>query len=246
VGTIGVANANAEGQWTFLEIVQQYVRDCGIASSANVDLPETVENQVGELKRAVINCREAWFDIQTRHRDWRFKRREFSFPTVDGQAEYSYAEAGIDPGTFGEFVLDSFRVYSTSPGLITEMEITNIPYSDWRSLYKLGANRSTKSQPQEWALTPSDGIALGPTPLAGYTILGDYYTGPIRMELDEDVPELPYKHSPMIIVYHAMTKYGFFEAAPEVVQIAKTEYRRLLGELERDQLDPIYHGGALA
>lgn len=243
----GVANSQTDGQWTFLQIVQRYVQDCGIASSSAVPLPTTVVNQVGELKRAVDNCAEAWFDIQSLHiNGWRFKRTEFTFEVIDGQQEYTYQQAGIDPGTFGDFALNSFRSYPTSVGLIGEVQMDWMPWDDFRDTYKLAAVRFAKSRPIQWSKTPYDGIALGPTPLAGYTILGDFFRAPIRMDADDDVPELPFKHSPLIIVYHAMLTYGYFEAAPEVVEQARQGYRRLLNKLELDQLETFRIEGALA
>jgi hypothetical protein len=242
---IGVSQSATEGQWTFLEIVQRYCQDCGITSSSPVPLPETVQNQIGELKRAVDNCAEAWFDIQNSQWNWRFKRQEVQFETVLNKSEYTYQEIGIEAGGFGQFDIETFRCFPTG-NIAAEMEIEFLPYEDWRHLYKLGAMRSSPSQPVHFTVTPYDGIALGPVPLGGYTILGDYYRGPVRMNVDEDVPDLPFKHSPMIIVYHAMNTYGYFEAAPEVVQAAREGYKRLWGKLLIDQLPDIGSAGALA
>ena len=243
---IGVVNANAEGQWTFLQIVQRYVELCGIATSSGALLPTTVENQIGELRRAVNNCCEAWFDIQNFRQNWRFKRDTFSFPTVAGQLEYSYAQAGISPGTFQKFNLKTFRNYPTAVGRSGEIYMDHIPYDDWRDIWDFGANRLTPSRPYQFTITPSNGIGLGPGPSDGWTIWGQYYRGPVRMVVDDDVPELPYQHSPMIIVYHAMINYGYFEAAGEVIQLANKKYPELLANLELDQLDTIEVTGALA
>ena len=242
---VGAPNVNTDGQATFLEIVRRYVQDCGIDHTGTK--PLTVVNQIGELKRAVDNIAESWFMIQQFRQDWKFKRYSVSFPTVDGQMEYTRQEIGLEGGTFGRWIRDSFRNYHTATGFRSEMFMKWLSYEAWRDQYKFSTFRTTKSQPQHWTNLPvTEGIGLGLPPLAGYTVIGDYYTAPIRMSVDEDVPELPAKHSFMLIVYHAMETYGYYEAAPEVIANAKKNYRRLLRALLNDQLPDIGLGGAIA
>ena len=50
----------------------------------------------------------------------------------------------------------------------------------------------------------------------------------------------------MLIVYKAMLTYGYFEAAPEMIQQAKLGYRTLMRALQNDQLPELSLVGPLA
>jgi len=241
---IGVPIGTSEGQATFLEICQRTVQECRLAHGATL-LPVTVLNQVGEMRRMVEWVAEAWFEIQSLHPDWRFKRHTTTFPTIAGQAEYTTVECGVDAGTFGRWVMDSFRNYETAVGLSTEQHLSPMPYEVWRDTYQFGTIRTSQARPNVITWLPNNGLGLAFTPPAGYTILGDYFTAPIRMEADEDVPELPISHSYMIIVYKAMTYYGEAESAFEVLSRGEKGYSRLLTTLELDQAPQPYLAGAL-
>lgn len=121
----------------------------------------------------------------------------------------------------------------------------DLDYETWRNTYKLSTWRTTQSQPIYVTQLPSNGLGLGPTPLDGYTILGDYYRAPVRMEVDEDVPLLPIAHSYMIIVYKAMMEFGLSESAPEVYGRGEKQYKTLLAQLARDQAPSVRLGGCL-
>lgn len=227
---------------TFLDIVQSLRQNAGIAGTG----PSTVVGQTGEMKRLVDWTAAAWFEIQATHPDWRFKRYSVSFVTVAAQAAYTPTQAGATASTFSRWVKDSFRVYTTASGFGSEVALAFIPYEQWRDVYQFGAMRTTYSMPIELTVTPNNSLGFGPVTSAGFTINGDYYTAPIRMALDADVPELPAAHDPLLIVYKAMMYYGAFESAPEVFQFAKTQYDILFSTLANDQLPEIGLAGALA
>jgi hypothetical protein len=241
---IGVPDGLGDGQDTFLQICQRTVRECRIAQGRGL-LPLTVLDQTGMMRKVVDWCAEAWFQIQALHDTWRMLRRECSFEVIDGQAEYTTLECGIDAGTFNRWILRSFRSYLTSVGLAGEIPMGDLPYDSWRNTYKLGTSRTTKSQPIYVTQLPNNGLGLGPTPLAGYTILGDFYIAPVRMEVDEDVPLLPIAHSHLIITYKAMMDFGLSESAPEVYGRGEKQYKTLLAQLERDQMPSLQLGGCL-
>lgn len=227
---------------TFLEIVQSLRQNAGIAGTG----PSTVVGQTGEMKRLVDWTAAAWFEIQATHPDWRYKRYSVSFATVAAQATYTPAQAGITAATFSRWVRDSFRVYNTSSGFGSEIELNFVPYDYWRDVYQFGAMRTSYQQPIQLTVTPNNSIGLGPVPLAGYTINGDYYTAPIRMSLDADEPELPAAHDTRIIVYKALMYYAAFESAPEVFQFAQMQYNILYSLLAKDQLPDCTLSGAMA
>lgn len=225
-------------KWTFLYLVQRLAQECGVTSNVQASLT-TLEGVTGEAARLRDWIQSAWWDIQAMHQDWKFLRRSTTFPTIDGQATYTPLEAGITVDTFGRWDVDSFRNYLTTGGINGEQFMTFMDYDPWRDLYQLGALRTSKSQPFKLTVTPDNSLGLGPVPLAGYTVLGDYYLAPKELASDLELTTLPKYHNPMIIVYVAMRDYGGFEAASEVYQRADLGYRRLLSKLENDQLNPV-------
>lgn len=130
-------------------------------------------------------------------------------------------------------------------GLRTEVFMSYLDYEGWRNAYQYGALRSIETRPMVVSITPSKSLALGPTPDAGYTVIGDYYHAPSELASDTSTPSLPEKFH-MAIVYKAMLSYGMFEAATEVIQRAVTENERWMRRILFDQVQQISQGGALA
>lgn len=231
-------------KWTFLYLVQRLAQECGVASNVQASLT-TLVGATGEAARLRDWIATAWFDLQALHLDWKFQRRPVTFATIDGQATYTPVEAGIAIDTFGRWHLDSFRSYQTAGGINGEILMEKMEYEPWRDLYQLGALRTSKSQPFVVTQTPDQSLGLGPVPLAGYTVLGDYYLAPKELSSDLELTTLPAHHSKFIVVAKAMMSYGAFEAATEVYQRGELEYKRLLSKLENDQLNPVLWGATL-
>lgn len=227
---------------TYLQLCQRLRQECGVSGTG----PSTVTGQTGEMKRLVDWIAEAWMEIQEAHEDWKFQRLSASWTTTLGQAIYTTAQCGITAGTFARWIPGEFRQYLTASGTDTEMHLGEMSYERWRGTYQFGPNRGVNSTPMVVAITPADSIALGPYPLAGYTITGDYYRSSVLLAADSDVPALPTRHNPMMIVYRAMMMYGIYEAAPEVFAMGKSEFDTRMARLERDQLPEMGVGGALA
>jgi hypothetical protein len=241
---IAVPSAPSAGLSTYLDLVRRLAIECGVTKDAATSIP-TIVNATGETGRLAMWVMSAWRDIQALHKNWQFMRRSVSFTTVDGQAEYTPAQAGITALTFGHWNLYTFRNYNTAAGTASEICMDVWEYERWRDTFQLGAMRSAKSQPTIVTVTPAKSLGLGMIPLAGYTVVGDYYLAPVDLLSDTDVPTLPDWHNPMIIVYRAMLDYGFFESAPEVIQRAELKYKQLLQRLEFDQLQPVQWRAAL-
>ena len=204
----------------------------------------TVVNQSRAHKRFADWIQDAWNDIQSAHQDWEWMRQSTSFVTVDGQATYTPLQCGVATSAFGKWARDTFRNYITASGVITEATMSYLGYEDWRQLYELGANRNTRNRPVQISITPAKSIALAPYPSAGYTITGDYYTAPVVLALDADIPLMPTQFH-MAIVWKACMSYGAFEAAPEVYQRGEMEFKKLMRRLERDRMPEITLGAPL-
>jgi len=222
----------------FLQLAQRTARECGISGTG----PASVLSQTGEAGRIVNWVNTAWMDIQMLHQDWDWLRTSTSFVTVASQASYTPAQAGTT--NFGMWVRDSFRNYLTATGTDAEVYMDFMPYENWRNVYQFGSNRSATSQPKFFTILPNKSVGLGPVPVVGYTVTGDYFTCPTEMAADATIPVMP-THFQMAIIYRAMMSYGAFEGATEVYQRGETEYKKIIRRMENDRLPEFEFGDPL-
>ena len=117
-------------------------------------------------------------------------------------------------------------------------------YDDWRDAYEFGALRLTQTRPLEMTINPAKAVGVGPFPIAGYTMLGDYYSVPTYLVNDTDTPSLPDKFQ-LAIVYSAMIAYGQYEAANDVLGRAQPEFDKWMRRIAADQIIEIGSGGPL-
>lgn len=228
----------------YLQLVQRLRRKCRVSGTG----PSTVANQAEEYARLADFINEAWMMIQRKRPDWKWMRRSMSFPTVAGQAAYTLAEieaTGTGFSDFGNWDLALFRNYTTAIGTNDEYRMDWMPYNVWRDTYQIGATRNTQTRPLQFTVTPDLGIGLGCTPIAGYTITGDYYKVATEMVADGDTPGLPEQFH-MAIVYRAMMLYGVSEAKPEIYDDGKAAFDDVMAQIERQQLPMLQIGRALA
>lgn len=230
---------------TTLDMVRRCASECGVTKDP-VNQIETIIDATEDIGRIVGWIISAWRDIQDLESNWKFMRRSCSFLTVAGQASYTSLECGITANTFGRWYLDSFRNYLTAGGVNGEMPMSCEDYDCWRNTYQLGSYRNVTARPFVVTELPDLSLGLGPTPLVGYTILGDYYASSVDLSDDNEEPALPERHNRMGIVGAAMMQYGEFEGAPEVYSRGERMYKSFISRLRRDELPPIRMGGPLA
>jgi hypothetical protein len=234
-----------------LTLCQSLMAEGGVSGTMSTTL-----NQTGELARVVNWIDAAWNDIQISHDDWDWMRSSnllgagASFATVAGQASYPLGAGagtcGVALTVFGKWDEYSFRNYTTAVGFTDEIQMQRIIYDYWRDGYMLGAQRSVQTRPVAVAIGPDKSVCIGPPSNGLYTVTGDYWTAPTVMEADDDEPTgLPAAYH-MLIVYRALLKYGFYEAAPEVLQRAKTEHARMYSIIEGKYSPQMLTAGALA
>jgi hypothetical protein len=222
-----------------LQLTNQTRVECGVSGPTL----SSVQNLTGESARILAWVQQAWIDVQTSKEDWLFLRETFEFNTVASQWEYTAANAGLTD--FGNWKRDSFRASSVN-NLYRDEQLLN--YMDWttyRNLYRYANMRNTLARPVVVSITPNKDLAFGSTPDQIYTINGEYYTQPVSLSADTDIPGIPARFH-MIIVYRAMMYYAGYESAPEVLSRGDYEYRRLYSRMEIDQLPTIVSGPPLA
>jgi hypothetical protein len=229
----------------FLQITQRLRRKCRVSGTG----PTTVVGaQVEEYARLIDWANEAWMYIQTLHPDWLWMRKSTSFTTTTLVPTYSIADIKVLTPAFNDFgnwQPNTFRNFVTAVGQQSEITMEHIDYEAWRNTYAFGAPRFTSTRPLEIAVGPGQSLNLGPTPITGYTISGDYFSVPTEMAIDTDTPVLPTQFH-MAIVYKAMMFYGASESAAEVYQEGEAEFGKMLRSLANQQLNAALIGGALA
>lgn len=233
---------------TFLQLFQDAHRECG-ASGAS---PSAVTGQTGELLRIVEYVKQAWVEIQNRHDNWRWMRAPFSLETTADDDEYASTDATDDLTTAAIDRFASWRVneYDNPPyihlksaGVATQTWLTFIDWNSFKWVYR--RNVQNTGYPTHVSIDPRDQLVLGLKPNDVYVVLGTYQRSPQTLAADGDIPEMPSQYH-QLIVYRAMQKYGLFEAAPEVLARGKEEGRRMMRQLEANQLPDIATAGPLA
>jgi hypothetical protein len=227
---------------TYLQLVNQLAVKCGVTITGGQ--LTSLTGLVGEPARLAAWINEAWQNIQLAKPNWNFMRSTFSFTTTTGQPTYTPVQAGIS--NYGWWKMDSMRCYVTSVGVGNEMFLDEVDYDAWRDTYLFSTRRLTYSRPQSVAIGPDQTLNLGPLPDAsGYTILGEYYTGPVSLVNATDVPSMPTQYH-LAIVYRAMMMYGAYESAPEAYNEGRDLYNAMFRRMARDLSPDMQLGEALA
>lgn len=223
----------------YLQLANRLRRKCRVSGSSFATVSGS---QVEEYARLLDWINEAWVDIQLKRTDWLWMKKSMSFPTFLNKASYTIGDIGLTD--FANWDLDTFRTYNVSAGINSEIEMGYISYQEWRSNYQLGALRSASSRPIEFAVLPDLSIGLGPVPVAGYNVTGEYFKIPSELLVDLDTPALPTQYH-MAIIYRAMMFYGASEVATEVYQEGEKEFNLMMNRLATTQLDTVTLPGAL-
>lgn len=189
---------------------------------------------------------DEWIKIQEEHEDWLFLRQDFSFNTVAGQNNYVASTLSPSPLTnFSRWKKDSFRAYRASVGTSDEQLINFQPWDSFRNLYLYGVMRTTQQRPVLFTVAPNQSLYLGAVPDDVYTVNGEYYTGPVTLTADTDIPSMPDRYH-MLLVFRVMMRYGAERGASEVYQEGENEASTWMHRLQVNQLPTPGFGAPLA
>jgi hypothetical protein len=227
---------------TFLELTQRLFQECQLPGSG----PTTLLNASGQTFDLAAWVSQACKEIDELHEDWAYLlvHPGVAFTTVAGQQLYTPTQVGVSAGDVGQWKIDTFRNYLTSSGYPSEIEMTHVDYDDWLRTEKIGVLRTTQVRPMVFTIAPDKSIGLQ-CPLAGYTVIGDYYRTPVVLDEDDDEPLIPQRYR-MTIVYRAMMAYATSENAPEIYNEGERNWKLQLRALMRTQLPRMRTAGALA
>lgn len=218
---------------TFLQLCQQTARDSGTVSGTQ---PATVVGQTGWLGTIVAAVATAWTDIQNSRGGWAWMRQDFTGGLLADTAEYTPASFSLTDHAAWVFGADSdgLSIYLTATGVSDEGPLRRIGWEEWRRRYGRGVQ--TTGRPAHYTVRPRDNaLCFGPTPDAAYTVRGEYRTTPQVLSANADIPDMPERFHDAI-KYRALMLLGEHDEAPAAVNYPLGEYRRVMGELMRDQL----------
>ncbi len=205
---------------TFLDLAKRLGQEVGAAGAG----PTSVSGQTGEYGRLVDWVRDAWTEIQARHRDWSFLWAEFSTAVTDAESDYDVAPdvRYIIPDTVR---LDGER--------LAEMN-----YQEYARLYKAHESMVQRA----FTILPTGKLRL--IPAANGTLTGEYYRTPQTLAADADEPLAP-AHLHDTIIAQALLYYATYEDAPEIYQDARARLRRWITRMQSECLPTIDAPGPL-
>lgn len=212
-----------------LQLAQRLRLEVGASGSDS-----TVTNASGEWLRLVTWCNQAWEDIQRWHTNWNWMRGEVIFSTVAAQGEYAYDAAPISLTSFASWDITRFRVYKTA--ITAENYMTFMPYDRFIDAYRIGTTRTAQGYPNIITVSPTNSLLVSLIPEdTSYTIRGTYYKNVTTLSSDTDSPNMPDRFH-VLVVYLAMQYYAMWESAPEVMVRGQAQFKKMLVQLENDQL----------
>lgn len=212
----------------FLTLCQRVRQEGGIAGTG----PTAVTTQIGIYQKIVEWVSRAWLDIQSIRPDWNFLHNEHQFSLTIGNGVYTPAAMGITNGV-SLWVSDSVKMYDPAIGVADQHYLNYTEYAAWRRIYELGS--VANNAPVEFSENPLGSLVFGPAPDKAYTVDLSYFSHPVELVNNTDVPAIA-THLHPIIIYRALMYYAGHDDAPDVYQDAKINFDRWLIRLENDQL----------
>ena len=206
----------------FLELVQALWRESGSGGGR----PSDVENQIGEKDRLVnwIKRAECW--VIDQHADWGFLWAQDTFSTVADQAIYVPAVA------VSEFDRRTFFLDGLCLEVFDYIELSGEPIAPG-------------GRPYRAVIMPDRTIRLDGPPDGVYSVTYDYWGVPPKMcvSAEESVIPEPYRNT---ILGKALTYYGKYENAPEILQLGQDMVSEWMFGLESRHLPGERHAHEIA
>lgn len=202
--------------------------------------PASVVGQTGQMGQVVDWIAAAYNDVQVEHELWRFLRTDFDFETI--ATVNTYTPVAVDIDDLATWVKESFQIYAA---VTDEQYLWFEPWETFRPVYRFGSNRTQSVRPTVISIKPNNSLILWAIPDDEYTVTGEYYKSSAVMTLDADTPNFPDRFH-MMLVWKGLMYYGAFAAAEEKYAQGKTEFDRLMRDLEIDQLEKPLYGEPLA
>lgn len=205
---------------TFVELVNELRSLSGVSGTG----PTDVENVSGMEARLVNYIKNAWIDIQTHPKKWKWMWEHFEptastpLQTIANTNEYSLNDP--DGNNLVDRVRTStFRSYLTATGTTDRQRMTWLNWNQFQKRY--GVVNEAADRPIQATRNPAGNILLYPKPDDIYSIEFEVFTVPQYLLVNEDVPDMPLSFHELI-VYEGMKRFGKAEDAPETTLFGET------------------------
>lgn len=217
----------------FLQLAQAVKRESGLSGGG----PVSVVTATGDDARFFQWVNWAHRDICLMHETWLFRRGSALGQTTVMAMPHDLAAPGFGLTDFGswkpqnpEYRPSAWRV---SDGQRLEQHLSYLPWDEFRARFVMGAHEA--GPVKFWTTDPAGQLMVAPTPDSAHMVRADYIKDVVDMTADADQPMLPTRFQPLI-VWRALTEYGGFDAAGEVMQRAERNYNTNLPALLQAQL----------
>ena len=200
----------------FITLSQELRALVGVGGSG----PTDVTTATGIEKRIVDYIKNAWIDIQSHPKDWKWMWQEGYLPaggiplqTILDTPDYVLTDVH-------KIRVRTFRSYLTATGVSDRQRMLYVPWNEFQRRY--GIVVSTSKRPITATRLPNGNLRLVPPPNGIFSIEFEYFTGVQVLSANDSVPLLPSEFH-QLIIYEAAKRYGKAEDAQEVVAAAEQE-----------------------
>jgi hypothetical protein len=200
---------------TFLELAQE----CRSLSGTGGTGPVDVTTATGIEARIVNYVKNAWIDIQTHPKKWKWMWGDYLAPTPGGAPLQTilntrdYVLTGVK-----SVRVKSFRSYLTATGTGDRQRMVWAPWQHFQARY--GVVDESANRPIQVTRKPNGDLVLYPKPNDIYSIEFEFFSTAQILALNGDVPNLPSDYH-QLIVYEALKRFGKAEDAPEIIKLGE-------------------------
>lgn len=181
--------------------------------------PASVTTATGIEGRIVNYVKNAWIDIQTHPKKWKWMWGQYLAPSPGGAPLQTIVDTREYPLTGVESVrVRSFKSYLTATGVSDRQRMIWMPWAEFEGAHGIVAE--TANRPIRVTRDPAGNLRLFPKADAVYSIEFEYFKTAQILAADADVPDLPDDFH-QLIVYEALKRFGKAEDAPEVIKFGE-------------------------
>lgn len=202
----------------FQELAKETRRLSGVGGTG----PANVEIATGMELKIVNYVSNAWIDIQTNPKSWKWMWEDYEVDLQPGPGTQplqtilntrEYMLVDVDNTR-----VETYRSYKTSLGVTDRQWMTWVPWRQFKRRY--GVIDETANRPIQASRKPTGDLVLYPKPDDIYSIEFESFTRPQILVTNVDVPLMPSEFH-MLIVYEALKRFGKAENAPEVMKLGE-------------------------
>lgn len=197
----------------FLQLVNELRREASVSGSGVT----TTFNQTGEAGRLARWIARAYEEIQNKHVDWFFLRKQGTFTTTVGNNVIQ------PPSDLNVWDIERFFDANGVP----------VPLYEYANHKERLANGQS-GKPDLFLIRNDNRLLADRTPDGAYQYEFDYFRTPHKLTSDTTEPLIP-EHLRNVIVARAMIFYGNYESAAEIKQQGTELFQMYMEQLTNQQ-----------